>query len=607
MKKAFLHIILVTTALLSVNACKGFLDQVPSDRLTLEQIFSTRKYSEDFLASVYDYRIDESRTSYSTSDGCSDDIDISYDRPGESQYDMNKINIGNWSASSNYFNYWSRLYQGARAATVFMQNIRGNKEMLDNGESRRIEQYYCEARFLRAYYMFMLLRQYGPFVIPDDTPIPADTESSNPLMNKMRSSYDACVDWIANELDEAGKGLPVHFTDQLSSDYGRATRATCMAVKARMFLYAASPQFNGNPAYRDVLNPDGSHLFATSYDAEKWKRAADAAKAVIDLNKFSLYKVYYPGTTTLDPFLSCKNVFLDAWNSEVIWCLTSHDDTNVHRHGSPRYYNGYESVAVTQSLVDEFQMWDGRDIDNSSYSYPYSESGFSTSDFKDARTGWVFAPAGTYNMWVNREPRFYVNVAFNGAYCLYNDQAEKYKWQLTNSGNDGKGGSWDFPRSGYVRIKGVSPAYNAKSGVSVKIPWIMFRYAEVLLNYAEALNEYAPGSADIQKYLNEVRSRAGMPGITGSRSQDEMRQLIRHERRVELCGEHLRYYDTRRWLIAEQVDAGPFYGMNVDGDGDSFYNRTVFENRVFRKEFYLFPIPQTEIDRDKNIVQNPGW
>ena len=129
----------------------------------------------------------------------------------------------------------------------------------------------------------------------------------------------------------------------------------------------------------------------------------------------------------------------------------------------------------------------------------------------------------------------------------------------------------------------------------------------MLLNYAEALNEYSAGNADILTSLNQVRERAGLPGIAAGKSQAEMRELIRHERRVELCGERLRYFDTRRWLIAEQVDGGPFYGMNVDGDGDSFYVRTPFETRVFRKEFYLFPIPQAEINKDKNIVQNPGW
>ena len=601
MKRAFTYIILLCATVFSVASCKDFLDQVPSDRLTIEQIFAKRSYSEDFLSTIYARRIDESTVSYITSDGCSDDIDISYDRPNQSNYDMNKINLGNWSASSNYFNFWTSLYQGIRSATIFMQNIRNNKEMLENGETERIEQYFNEARFLRAYFCFLLLRQYGPIILPDDTPIPADAESSDPLMKKMRNPYDDCVEWIVNELDEAGKGLPLHFDNQPVTDYGRATKALCMAVKARLLLYAASPQFNGNPDYADVVNPDGTHLFSTTYDSGKWRRAADAAKDIINLGIFELHKEYYEGTTTLNPYASICQLYLDPWNKETIWCLTYHDNSNVHRQGNPRHYGGFESVAITQSLVDEFQMKDGSNFVHT------DQIAFSTAEFKDPVTGWVFAPKGTFMEWVDREPRFYANVAFHGAYCLFNNQADKYKWQLQNSGNDGKGASWDYPRSGYVRIKGVSPAYNANTSTNVNIPWIMFRYGEVLLNYVEALNEYNPGNAEILTYLNQIRARAGMPAIPAGKNQGEMRDLIRHERRVELCGERLRYFDTRRWLIAEQTDGGDFIGMNVSVDGNSFFTRTVFETRVFRKEFYLFPIPQKEINKDKNIVQNPGW
>ncbi len=139
----------------------------------------------------------------------------------------------------------------------------------------------------------------------------------------------------------------------------------------------------------------------------------------------------------------------------------------------------------------------------------------------------------------------------------------------------------------------------------------MMRYAEILLNYIEALNEYDPGNADILKYLNQIRERGGIPALQSGLSQSEMRETIRTERRIELTMEHLRYFDTRRWKIAEQTDAGPFYGMNAEGGTSNtdlaFFKRTKFETRVFRKSFYLFPIPQTEIQKNNNIVQNPGW
>ena len=196
-------------------------------------------------------------------------------------------------------------------------------------------------------------------------------------------------------------------------------------------------------------------------------------------------------------------------------------------------------------------------------------------------------------MFVNREPRFYVNICFNGAYWI-GDQ--KTRIQLYYTGGSGKKGTWDYPRSGYIAIKNVSPSSNPLNNNYIKRPFLMMRYAEMLLNYVEALNEYDPGNPDIEKYLNLIRERGGQ---------------IRLERRIELCFEQLRYFDTRRWLIAEQTDGGPFYGMNVDAGNsftdEAFYEKTVFETRVFRPEFYLFPIPQSEINRDPQIVQNPGW
>lgn len=585
----------------------SFFNQVPNDRLTIDEVFQKRKYSEDYLATVYSYIQDESAVSYNIPwDPCSDDMDESYDRAGYNTYPMN---LGNWSASSNYFNNWSSSYKGIRSATYFMQHIDQNQEMIDNGEFSRIKQYKSEARFLRAYFYYCLLRQYGPFIILGDDIIAGDLSNNDPFMNKQRNSYDECVNYICNQMDSAALNLPTTFTDQQEIDYGRATKAMCMAIKNRVLMLVASPQFNGNVNYKNVKNPDGSTLFSQSYDQSKWEKAAKSAKDIIDLGVFSLYKVYNKNGD-LDPYRSCRDVFLDPWNSEAIMYRTYHDFINLNRHGSPRYYNGYESMGITQMLVDEFEMKNGKAINE--IGSGYQENGFSTSDYKDPVTGWVFAPANTYMMYVNREPRFYVDVAFNGAYCLYNNQADKYRWQLYFTGADGKKGSWDFPRTGYVRIKGVSPAYNAKTGKNTTIPYLMIRYAEILLNYVEALNEYNPENPDILKYLNMIRERAGLPGIEEGLNQAKMRENIRHERRVELCEENIRYFDTRRWLIAEQTDGGPFYGMNVDaGNGfdtnTAFYQRTVFETRVFRKNYYLFPIPQSEINKNKNLVQNPGW
>lgn len=594
---------LLFTILLFGSCNDDFFNQVPNDRITIEQVFERRQYSEEYLANVYSYIKDEShRTDGYPWDPCSDDLDVTYDRPGYNSYLMN---LGNWNASSNYYEFWSHFYKGIRSATYFMNHIEQNKEMIENGEYDLIIQYKAEARFLRGWFYYNLLRQYGPFVIIGDDVIAGDLEPTDVKMNLARSSYDECVNYIIQELDEAAKDLPRHFIDQGDRDYGRATQVMCMATKSRVLLLAASPQFNGNSMYNEVKNLDGTPLFNPSYDAQKWKRASDAAKEIIDLGIFDLHKVKNT-KNELDPYLSCRNVFLDPWNNEVIMARIGNYLRHWERSATPRQASGYESMGVTQQLVDAFEMNDGKGISETGTGYV--ETGFSTADYKDPVTGHVFAPKGVRNMYVNREPRFYVNVAFNGGYWI-GDQ--KTQIQLYYQGKDGKKGSWDHPRTGYIANKNVHPNSDIKNSKYVARPFVMIRYAEILLNYIEALNEYDASNADIKTYLDDIRERAGLPAVASGLNQDQMRERIRHERRVELCLEQSRYFDTRRWLIAEQTDGGPFWGMNMDAGNtltdEGFYQRTIFETRVFRKSYYLFPIPQSELDRDKQIVQNFGW
>ena len=429
-----------------LTACNDdFFDQVPDDRITIEQVFQRTSYSEKYLATVYSYILNEAhRTSPIPWDPCSDDLDVTYDREDYNSY---QINLGNWSASSDYYEFWSHFYRGIRSATYFIQHIGDNQEML-NDPTRGplvVEQYKNEARFLRAWFYYNLLRQYGPCVLLGDEVLPGDLDRDDVKMNLPRSSYDECVDYIVGELDDIidNERLPLHFTSQADKDYGRATLAMCMGLKSRVLLLAASPQFNGNPAYANVVNNDGKHLFATERDPEKWKRAVDAAKAIIDLNIFDLYKEYHTDGT-LDPYMSCRNVFLENWNSEVMMVRIYNNLSSWERSASPRQFSGYESMGATQQLVDAFRMNDGSAITAE------QEKGFSTQEYKDAKSGWVFAPAGTRNMFVNREPRFYVNICFNGAYWI-GDQ--KTRIQLYYTGGSGKKGTWDYPRSGYIAIE----------------------------------------------------------------------------------------------------------------------------------------------------------
>jgi hypothetical protein len=606
---------------IGVSSCeKGFLNQVPDDKLTIDQVFQRKDLSKEYLANIYQ-RLRKAFPLTTTDPwaGLSDETDITYNRPDEKKYGTYQMNLGNWSAASGYYDTWAYYYKGIRSASYFMQNIGGNKKILEEpGGKKLIKQYTAEARFLRAFFYFRLLLQYGPIPILPNKPIPVDAKADNPELHLARTPYDSCVSYIVHQLDMAAKVLPRSFKDQSDLDYGRATGAVAMAVKSRLLLYAASPQFNGDKMYAGFTNSDGTPLFSQNYDVNKWKKAANAAKDIINLGIYSLYKEN-DSSGKFSPFLSLRDLWLDKWNSEWIFATYRGDEVMNERGLSPRSVSGYSSTGPTQQMVDAFEMAngqqpilgynsDGSPIINSNSGY--SEKGFSNFQAPDDPQS-----RKTFNMWVNREPRFYVDVSYAGRPWINTTSSLGIViYESWLDGESGGGGSWDYSRTGYLWRKNISPSSNPKEGKYVHRPYLMYRYAEVLLNYVEALNEYDSGNPDILKYLNKIRERAGVPQygeganpLPVPKGQEDMRKAIHHERRVELAFENRRYFDTRRWLIADKTDGGPFYGMDTDANPPEFYHRWKFETRVFHKKYYLFPIPQKALDRDHNLVQNPGW
>jgi archaellum component FlaF (FlaF/FlaG flagellin family) len=234
-------------------------------------------------------------------------------------------------------------------------------------------------------------------------------------------------------------------------------------------------------------------------------------------------------------------------------------------------------------------------------------SGYVQTGFSSFKAPFDVAARNTYNQWVNREPRFYVGITYNGSYWLNQSSGTTIISDFTYNGNSGRSQSTsDVTPTGYVVRKNVTNTDAARGA-------LLLRLANIYLDYVEALNESDPGNADILTYLNLIRTRAGVPaygssGLSVPADQDAMRTAIRKERRVELAFENVRYFDTRRWKIAENTDNGAFYGMDLTKSDNSFYNKVVLETRVFKKDRdYLFPIPNDEVFRNSNMVQNPGW
>jgi len=586
--------VMLTITLLFSTSCKKYLDQVPTDRVTIEQVFQKKGPSEQYLANVYSYVDDPADpTNGNPWVGNADEADVTW-----SKYTIYDLNIGNIGAGNALFDKWSYYYRGIRSATYFMNHIDSNAEILALNGKQLIDQYKAEARFLRAYFYFLLMRQYGPVILEGETELPADAAAD--ALQLPRSPYDDCVNYVSSELDKAAEVLPrVPSNNGQASDiqYGRATIGMALAVKARLLLYAASPQYNGNTDYVNFKSLDGKQLINQSFDKQKWKKAADAAKVVIDMGLYSLYK-----DPSNDPIKSYNGIFFQPWNSEQIFVRKSNSLTGFDTNSMPRQAGGWDGIGVTQEQVDAYFMTDGRPIQESSL---YSETGFTT-----------VSGVQVYNMYIKREPRFYASVTYNNAMFQGGKMTAAAPISFYASGSNGKNGHpTDWTKTGYLVRKNVGTQTNNGSGgngTQQTRPEILFRLGEVYLNYAEALNEYDPGNLDILKYLNLIRERAGIPqygslNLPIPPSQTDMRTRIWQERRVELAFESIRWFDIRRWKIAASV-MGDMHGMDINKDDNTFYKRVVASTHLFRAPAsYWFPISQFDMDRTRLAVQNPGW
>lgn len=589
---------LISSVLLGIlnSGCKKFLDQVPDDRINIQEVFSKKASSEQFLANVYSFVPDDSNpVSANPWIGTSDEADLTWSSSPSYQ-----VNIGNMNASNVIYDRWGNYYQGIRSATYFINHINENVEIRTLNGQELIDQYQAEARFLRAYFYTLLMKQYGPVILMGEDVSPPDALAVD--MQIARSPYDECVNYVSSELDKAAQVLPLipQRNGQTSdAEYGRITKGIALAVKSRLLLYAASPLYNGNKDLAGFTTIDGKPLIAQTYDAQKWKRAADAAKAVIDLDLYTLYK-----DPSGNPIKSLDGLFFNSWNSEQIFVRKGNDQKQWDVHATPRQAGGWSGLGPTQETVDSYFMSDGLLPSESTL---YSETGFTTVN-----------GVQVYNMYMNREPRFYHGVTYNNSIWQGGTMKSPAAISFFNLGPNGrKGHPTDFSKTGYLIRKNVGPQTNIGSGGNGQDQsrvLILFRLGEIYLNYAEALNEVEPGAPDVLTYLNKIRERAGIPTygpgtnqVPVPAGQTGMQAKIHAERRIELAYEGHRFFDIRRWKIAPQV-MGVMHGMDVGEDGNNFYKRVPTTTpHIFRSGYYWWPITQYEIDRNPKIIQNPSW
>ena len=657
MKNIYITLFLI---IIGFSACDSFLDQQPLDIPTnAEDIFKKRSTAEKYLYNVYSFVPNYSKLTANGVAGepwicASDEADNGFN------HTIVQINNGSWNPGNIPYDKWAFYWKGIREASYFMQNI----EICEELDQNQIKQFYHEAKFLRAYYYFLLMRLYGPVpILPNEV---SDDPNSNEIKEyKSRSTWEECVKYVCDELDGAASGLKQQL---VSSDYGRPTPGAALAIKSRLLLYSASELFNprGTSIFKNWRSTQtGKELIPKSYNGEKWREAAKAAKAVIDLKSegndtYSLVEKYDGGI--LNPCKSLYGAFVDQWNSETIFGRIINDQAFYQRLISRSVNNNcWGGINPSQKLVDAYAMKNGKypitgykdataTTDGGEYPIIDPASGYFEIAFEDPFNASINGYINGYEhpvdgnkrsiirMWANREPRFYMDIAYNAQDYYLGISGDGFvtsgaKFRTLNHVYGGSGGLPNSSHSstGYSQRKMTSracdPTLNTTAGWAQPFVYPMIRLSEIYLNYVEALIEYDHNNSDVLFYWNKVRRRAGVPDIQTVypemvNNQTRMRELIRRERQVELALEGHRYFDTRRWRIAEKTNNGKIYGMNIysnlgspmgkpkDKDGNAtFYKRTVSEygTRVFKQAYYLWPINQEEMNRNKIIEQSPGW
>jgi starch-binding outer membrane protein, SusD/RagB family len=478
---------------------------------------------------------------------------------------INTPNNGTWSSVRTFDNVYSNMYAGLRKVNLFLENV-DHAEILptaelatmtnaDTGRAAQVRRLKGEALFLRAEFHFELVKRYGGITLATRV-FERDEE-----LNLPRNTYQQCVNQIVADCDSAASMLPEWTDAWVTSLRGRATKTAAMALKSRMLLYAASP----------LNNPTN--------DIAKWQLAADAAKAFIDFN----------GTTRHALLSPYQNIFLFGtapYNKEVIFATKANNRNDIEQNNAPISFDGaLGRTNPTQELVDAFDMANGKPIDDPT-------SGYSAA-----------------NPYANRDPRLALVINYNSR-LFKNKTVDTYV-----GGKDGLGKNVNATKTGYYMRKFMNEnvTWNVQTVTNSRRPWVLFRYAEILLNYAEALNEVQGPVADVYNNIKLIRQRAGFtataaalpPGLT----KDQMRAKIQNERRVEFCFEGHRFYDVRRWKLGMQFFNKPVSGIRITPNSNGTLSYTVFEveKRVFDNKNYLYPFSQNDINRQPALIQNPGY
>jgi hypothetical protein len=607
------------------------MDIIPDNIATIDNIFGDRTQAEKYLFTCY-YPLPPFGTNNDPGMVCGDAVWHRLDVNNYAQPGYNLMRRGN-NVSSPIFNYWGTRYAGIRYCNIFLENI----DRVPGVNSLEKARWTAEVKVLKAFYHFCLLEMYGPIPIGrENLPIDATPEE----VAVYRDPVDDVVDYIVQLIDEALPDLPLRIENEVS-ELGRITQPVALTMKAKTLVTAASPLFNGNTAYAQFKDNRGVTLFNqdASEDAKrrKWERAAVACKSAIDTCLVAGHQLYEFFTTLAisddtRKVVQCSQIVTDKWNREQIWggqvAPFGANNRSIQVVTIPPLHTDhmvtYPFLHPTLKMAEMFYTRNGLPIDEDKYY-----------DYAGRYTLQRIEPDDTYHRYFlqsnrttaklhqNREPRFYGTLGVDGGWWFglgrIDDNAQwplNFKLGQIATGTDRNTVTGIFIK----KLASYISAYSGQTFVPSNYSWPIFRLADLYLLYAEALNESLTEPNDeVYYWIDEVRLRAGLSGVEDSwenfskypdryKTKAGMRNIIRQERSIELMFEGHRFWDLRRWGLAIESFRQPVQGWNIMGASDAeFYTVQNIEYVNYSLRDILWPIQESEIQRNLNLVQNPGW
>ncbi|WP_207513730.1 RagB/SusD family nutrient uptake outer membrane protein [Longitalea luteola] len=546
-------------------ACKkgDFLDKTATSDLTERSVFSDSTRTMQFLTGIYadiGFSFNPFRFGGAGLEAACDEAEGPASASASAYIQWAGASV---NASSVTSDAWAVCYANIRRVNVFLKNA-PNSPFSSSLKTTAL----AEARFLRAWYYFNLMKHYGGVPLIGDT-----IYSTEAPIEVKRNSFEETVNYIVAECDAVTPLLPA---SQFTVNFGRITSGACMALKAKVLLYAASPLFNGEQlATTEPLRSLTGYPVA---DQQRWRKAADAARAVIDLNR---YKLNEDNTTA--PGYGFYKLFTLRKNDEYILQEMRAANRELEGMWLPPSRGAGDGSNPYLELAEAFPMRNGKPITDPASGYD---------------------PANPYQ---NRDPRFDYTIIRNGSMIWKNNGPKQPLYTYVGEPQDG---IYVGTPTGFYINKMLQEDIVPNNFGQTQRCFPLIRYAEILLDYAEALNEIDGPVQEVYNAVEAIRKRAGLDPyeLTAGLTREQMRSAIQNERRIELAFEEQRFWDVRRWKIAEQTDNKRMHGQEVTKNGGVYSYKTIdVRPHVFRPAMYLWPLPQGELSKSPELIQNTGW